>query len=64
MLSTIAQVLFIWFGVATVAALSLGAILGSLSAAPMLAPIPIRDRRPGDVAREESGYHVGCGAGR
>jgi hypothetical protein len=62
LLSIIAQALAIWTGVATVAALSFGRALGTLSAVP--APVRIPGRMPApEPACENSAEPVGCGAG-
>jgi hypothetical protein len=64
MLFTIAQVISLWFSMATVTAFTLGAAFGALSAAPKPALVPVRFVRPGQAAREDSANRVACGAGR
>ena len=59
MLSTIAQVVSIWFLVATAAALSLGALLRAVATTPAPLPMPKRGRRPEDTAARRD-VLVGC----
>jgi len=61
MLSTVAQVLVIWFLVATVAALGLGAILGAILP-PTPLPVPKRVNRSGAAPRGRT--MAACGSRR
>jgi hypothetical protein len=64
MLSTTAQVLSIWLGVATIVALSLGATFGALSLVPVPAVAQPRVHSAGAATSSECDYRVGCEVGR